>query len=379
MRVAPVLVSSIAMCIAIIYILSPARSFAQDAGVGEPGEVDDASDAGGGSVGASPTDEDDETIPLGSQPVGGDALADEPSDATVAPANEIMAEMPEPEPEPGEAMGVEEPEDRIEPAPVAVGPCATNLRSRPVGPLQVGNLDGNLGVAHRACPREEVAIGGDASLVIHSEDFYGNIRFAGRARVSALLFDPHVEAYLSWEPFRYQTVISSVAADAIGLGYLSWGVSGQVYTDESRVVAVTGRMVLPTTTGLDQSSPPLAMDLGVTAAWQVDPSVRLHMWVNALGSLGLGTPTNPRGGLRVGGGVDLIAAEWISFVVELASGFGYVADLDFLAARGGVRLALGPEFGLELSGFVPFLGPRTFEVHATQIAASLMLSFRPSP
>jgi hypothetical protein len=353
-------------------------------GADEGGGSGDAGAGGGGSIGVSPVDEDDEAIPLETEPLQPATLADAPIEGERRDAGaEIVEPMPEPEPrpelEPGEVVGVEDTGDRIMALPVPRGPCATNLRSRPVGPLQVGNLDGNLGVAHRACPREEVAIGGDAFLVIHSEDFYGNIRFAGRARVSALLFDPRVEAYLSWEPFRYQTVISSVAADTIGLGYLSWGASGQVYVDESRVIAVTGRMVLPTTTGIEQPNPPLAMDLGLTAAWQVDTGVRLHMWVTALGSLGLGTPTDPRGGLRVGGGVDLIAAEWISFVVELGSGFGYQADLDFLAAQGGVRLALGPEFGLELAGFVPFLGPRTFEVHATQIAASLMLSYRASP
>src|SRR5690606_21964636 len=142
----------------------------------------------------------------------------------------------------------------------SLDPCATDLRSRPVGPLSVNELDGQLGMPYRACPRNEVAIGGDALLVADTARFYGNIRASGRVRLSMLL-DPNVEGFVSWEALRYQTVISSLSAAYLGLGYLSYGATARVFQEEGRVYAITGRMVLPTTTGLDQSSQPLALDV----------------------------------------------------------------------------------------------------------------------
>jgi len=261
-------------------------------------------------------------------------------------------------------------------AAAAQRPCETDLRSRPVGPLQVGELDGFLAVPHRACPREELALGGDMLLVAHSDELYGNLHVNGRGRFSGFLGDPRVEAFVSWEAFRYQSLLSAVSASYIGLGYLSWGVSGQLYEGEHIAYALTGRMVLPTTTGLDVNSQPLAMDVGLTAAWRPNATFRFHIWVTALGSLGIGEgPPDPRGGLRVGGGVDLRIAEWLSLVAELQSGFLYRAALDVFAVNAGVRLALGSEVGLELGAALPIFGDRAFDDGALPIAASLMLSW----
>jgi len=254
-------------------------------------------------------------------------------------------------------------------------PCATDLRSRPIGPLQVSALDGQLGMPYRVCPRAEIALGGDALIVADTANFYGNIRASGRLRASMLL-DPNVEGFVSWEPLRYQTVISSVSAAYLGLGYLSYGVTARISAEKGRVYAITGRMVLPTTSGLDQASQPLGLDVGMTGAWQADANFRFHMWLVLLGSLGIGEgPPEPRGGVRLGGGADWRPYEWISFVLEIASGFGYRDGLDLVAAQAGVRLALGTEVGLELSGSLPFFGVRALDSGALPLAATLMLSW----
>lgn len=255
-------------------------------------------------------------------------------------------------------------------------PCATDLRPRPIGPLQVGGLDGNLGVPHRACPREELALGADARLIADSADFYGNILVNARGRFSGFLLDERVEAFISWEAFRYHTLISAVSAEYLGLGYLSWGASGQLVNENGRAYALTGRMVLPTS-GLDRNSQPLAMDLGLTGAWQADVNFRFHIWVNLLGSFTAGGgPLSPRGGLRFGGGVDWRPYEWLAFVVEVQSGFFYRDLVDFVAANAGVRLALGTEIGLEVAASLPFLGVRALDDGALPLAASLMLDWR---
>lgn len=336
----------------------------------------------------------DEAVPEEATPDQTAARADvgaTEEDAPAAAETESSTEggaSPDPEttslpPAPSRGEGEDSQQSERESAPSAYGrlsdgsldPCATYLRSRPIGPLSVGELDGQLGVPYRACPRNEVAIGGDALLVADTANFYGNIRANGRVRLSMLL-DPNVEGFVSWEAFQYQTVISSVSAAYLGLGYLSYGATARIHSEGGRVYAITGRMVLPTTTGLDQSSQPLALDVGLTGAWQADANFRFHMWLVLLGSVSIGAgPAEPRGGLRLGGGVDWRPYEWISFVLEINSGFGYRDALDLLAAQAGVRLALGTEVGLELAASLPFLGVRALDSGALPLAATLMLSW----
>ena len=236
----------------------------------------------------------------------------------------------------------------------ALDPCATDLRSRPIGPLQVGELDGFLAVPHRACPREELALGVDALIVADADDFYGDIRVDGRGRISGFLLDPRVEAFVSWEAFRYQALLSAVSSSYVGLGYLAWGVSGQLDHEDGRVFALTGRMVLPTTTGLDRHAQPLAMDLGLTGAWQADVNFRFHICLTFLGSFAVSQgPTDPHAGLRFGGGVDWRPLPWGSLVLEIQSGFFYRDIIDMVAANVGLRFALGTEIGLEIAAQVP--------------------------
>ena len=154
----------------------------------------------------------------------------------------------------------------------------------------------------------------------------------------------------------------------IGLGYLSWGVSGRIYDEGQHAIAITSRFVAPTTTGLDQGSQPFALDVGATAAFQADASFRFHMWLVLLGSAGAGGPAEPRAGLRVGGGVDWRPFEWISFVLEAATGLFYRDVLDFIAANVGFRLALGSDVGLELGVQLPIVGQRAFDDGALRSA-----------
>lgn len=349
-----------------------ARASAQDA---SETPAHGAADAAVESAAESPTGESS----AGEGSAGEGSIGD--GDAGGEGASARAEPPPDEEPSPREPGGA--PPAETAPTPPAVGrlpdgsldPCATHLRSRPIGPLSVGELDGQLGVPYRACPRNEIAIGGDALLVADTAHFYGNIRASGRVRASVLL-DPNVEGFVSWEALRYQTVISSIDAAYLGLGYLSYGATARVAQQEGRVLAITGRMVLPTTTGLDQSSQPLALDVGVTGAWQADENFRFHAWLVLLGAIGIGAgPAEPRAGLRLGGGVDWRPWEWISFVLELASGFGYRDALDLLAVQAGARLALGTEVGLELAASLPFVGVRALDTGALPLAATLALSW----
>lgn len=343
---------------------------------GEPGADVEAAAGSGAEAEAEAAEPEEAAAGTEDEPVEGEGEPAEGEGArpAIAPTEPGVEPEPAVEAEPAPPvevmdMSAREPER---------GVCVTDLRGRPIGPLQVqsGTANGNLGLPHRACPRTELAIGGDALVIAQTSELYGHIRVNGRGRISAQLVSPRFEAFVDWELVRWQTVIRSVASEHLGLGYLSWGVAGQVFVEEDATVAVTGRMLLPSAYGLDQGSMPLGLDLGMTAAFMPDPAVRFHLWVNVLGSIGIGGPVFPRGGARVGGGVDLRAAEWISFQLELGSGFGYDTQIDFVSAQGGVRLGFSDEVGAEIALSFPFLGGvRTALDGAFPLAGSLALAW----
>ncbi|MFK7984643.1 MAG: hypothetical protein AB8I08_01345 [Sandaracinaceae bacterium] len=345
--------------LALSLLLTPAWAHADeppDSPPDTPVEPEEPEEGGGGGL----IEPEEEAIPMA---------------APAAAPQDVSREVVEPAPAPPEPA----PPEPAEGEPRTMGVCGTDLRARPIGPLQTwsGTADGMLGVPHRACPREEVALGGDGTVVAQTADLYGQIRASGRGRVSAPLLDPRVEGFVDWEFLRYQTVIRSVPGSYLGLGYLAFGASGQLLVEEDAVLALTGRAVLPTTSGLEFNTVPFSLDVGATGALRVDPAVRLHAWVNLVGTVQAGGPAFPRGGVRAGVGADLRAAEWLSFVLELASGFGYETALDFLSAQGGFRFGFSDEVGLEFSFSFPFLGGvRPFLDGALPVSGSLMLAWR---
>ncbi len=245
----------------------------------------------------------------------------------------------------------------IEPPPVVRRPDGCPGTARAVGPSQAPFLDGQLGVPRRACLRDELSIAGDAYLIARPADFYGNIRIGTRISGSYVVNET-VSVWGSLELVRYQTLLSAVGNSYLGLGYLTVGGTVVYFREQDRSLAAYARLVLPTTTGLDRRTQPLALELGTTAEVTAAENFRFHAWVSGLTSLVLSdiAPADPRAGVRVGGGVDWVPYEAFSVVVELASGFGYRDALDFLALQGGFRFAFGDLLGVDLSVSWPFLG-----------------------
>jgi hypothetical protein len=167
-----------------------------------------------------------------------------------------------------------------------------------------------------------------------------------------------VEIWGSFEAIRWQSLISAVSTRYLGTGYLTLGSTLRLFDESQRRVVAWARLVLPTTSGLDQHSEPLALEVGTTAEWNAHPNLRLHGALSLIGSVGISeiAPPLPRGGLRVGGGLDWIPYEWLSFQLELMTGFGYRDGLDHLAVAGGARLGLGDRIGADLSVIWPFVG-----------------------
>jgi hypothetical protein len=229
--------------------------------------------------------------------------------------------------------------------------------SRQLGLSTAPLLDGMLGVPRRACFRTEVALAGDAYLIAEPRAFYGNIRVGGRISGSVNIGDL-VEIWGSFEAVRWQSILSAVSSRYLGTGYLTLGSTLRLLDEQQRRLVGWVRLVLPTTSGLDQNSQPLALEVGTTAEWNAHPNLRLHGALSLLGSVGISSiaPPLPRGGVRVGGGMDWIPYEWLSFQVELMTGFGYRDGLDYMALAGGARLGLGDRIGVDLGVIWPFVG-----------------------
>jgi hypothetical protein len=252
-----------------------------------------------------------------------------------------------------------------------VDACSTTRPNRATGPTQAPLMDGMLGVARHACPQRELSLAGDAYLVAQPADFYGNIRIGGRLSGSYAV-ERNIEIWGSMELLRHQTILSAVSTQYVGLGYLSVGATGVYARGDGRIAALYSRLVLPTAIGLDRESQPLAMEVGTTGEWRIDSLLRLHAWLSALGSIGISTlaPPLPRGGLRLGGGLDWTPWEWLSIVVEVGSGFGYRDGLDMLSAQLGLRFAFDELVGIEFSAIYPFVGAEP-GLAAAQLALSV--------
>ena len=234
--------------------------------------------------------------------------------------------------------------------------CQTDRAGRPDGPLAIGLLDGRLGLARSACPRSEVLALGDAYLVADLANFYGHIRVDAALGGSWAISD-RTEVFALFEVYRWQTVISTIDATYHGTGYLSLGAVQQVWRGRGLALAVSGRLVLPTTSGLDQSSSPLALDVGVTADWAAHRTVNVYGALLLAGSLGLSAgPAVPRGTVRLLAGMDWHPLTWLGIVLEVNAGFGYRDALDHLAVSLGFRFAIGDNFGIELAAMYPFVG-----------------------
>ena len=252
-----------------------------------------------------------------------------------------------------------------------VDACTSSRPNRASGPTQAPLLDGMLGVARHACPQRELSLAADAYLVAQPAEFYGNIRLGGRLSGS-IPVDPNIEIWGSAELLRHQTLLSAVSTEYVGLGYLSLGATGVYARGDGRIAALYSRLVLPTAIGLDRQSQPLALEVGTTGEWRIDSLLRLHAWLSAIGSVGISTlaPPLPRGGLRLGGGLDWTPWEWLSIVIEVGSGFGYRDGLDMLSAQLGLRFAFDELVGIEFSAIYPFVGAEP-GLAAAQLALSV--------
>jgi len=141
----------------------------------------------------------------------------------------------------------------------AHSPC--DDRALPDGPLPVGFSQRDFGIMPGACPRTSVGLALDARAIVESENFYGNIRAAGRLDANVQPF-PQLELSLTAEPLVYQQVIQSFKASYVGLGDTSLSAKLLAFARQRFAIAVVGRATLPTSLGYYGGSWPMAVEAG---------------------------------------------------------------------------------------------------------------------
>lgn len=235
------------------------------------------------------------------------------------------------------------------------GPCdvTTGIAT---GPVSVGFVDGDLGVARRLCPRTEVALTGGGFAIVELENFYGRIA-AGPTLEGSWAFSDRGEVYAGIEALRYETVITPIPADYLGFGHTSLGATYRFWETEAVGVGAHARAVLPTAVGLYQNAWPVAADLGVGVQWAAHRTLRVHGDATGIFSAAISQgPALPWGGARLTGGVEWQPVRPFGLTADLLAGFGYADPVDHVAAALGIRTGIGKRVGIDLAAAYPFAG-----------------------
>lgn len=236
--------------------------------------------------------------------------------------------------------------------PAAADPCEGLEERLEVGPLQAALREGELGLARSACPRNGLGLTGEGWLVAAPDDFYGQLRGALRLSGSYTL-NADMELFGSLEVLRYQQVISSLSAEEFGAGHLSLGATRRVQVRERRVLALTGRLVVPTLPGVYRNVWPVGVDASLVFEQVSSERLRLHGQVGLVGSVAFSpVDSQPRLGLALTLGGSWRLLEWVAVVAEVHVVAGYSTPFDTLAPGLGLRFG-GGHLRVSLEGFVP--------------------------
>ncbi len=237
-------------------------------------------------------------------------------------------------------------------------PCSRSATAA-LGPVQAGPATGALGTPRSACARTEVGLFVDAGAIIEPSNFYGYLH-GGLVLEGRYAWKETTELFGRMEVIRYDSVIASLSASHLGVGYLSGGVAHRILAHDLKghplLVSAYGRLLLPTAIGLDQGTWPLGLEAGATSAWQLHSKLDLHAAALLFGDSALGPgPKKFRMGLRLVPGITYWPREWLAVVGELDLGLGYAAGLDTLGVALGLR-AGGERLAASLELRAPLLG-----------------------
>lgn len=240
-----------------------------------------------------------------------------------------------------------------QPAPACPALLAPALAE---GPLLAGFSAADVGTGRRACPRTELALGGQGSAIIDLPDFYGAITGAGVVAGSYAL-RPDLELFATLEAARYQYVQNAaLTASTLSLGQLTAGATWVAWAQGPWVVAPSARLQLPTSFASPRTRT-VGAEVGAAFLYRPIERFEVHGFAGAGVSAAVSDAAPlPRAGALINLGAQYAFAPWVALTLDGNLHMGTRAAVDYLAPALGLRFAVGNNFGAELSAAVPVAG-----------------------
>lgn len=232
------------------------------------------------------------------------------------------------------------------------------------GPLGLSFFEGDIGRPRRVCPRTEVVIGGGVMGVDVADDliegdgnFYATLGGGGELSGS-WRFSEKGELFASIQAVNFRFVQNAtMTRTRLGMGWTSLGVTYHGWQSEKLILAMTGRLTLPTAFGYYEHAWPLALDAGLAAEYRPLAWLGVHGQVGAIASMALGEgDPDSRAALQIVAGAEFTPLQWLGVVLDLGAQLGYDAPLDLLSVALGFRFRIWRGLGLELAAMLPYAG-----------------------
>jgi hypothetical protein len=232
------------------------------------------------------------------------------------------------------------------------------------GPLGLSFFEGDIGRPRRVCPRTEVVLGGGVmgtdvadDLISGDGNFYATLAGGGELSGS-WRFSEKGEIFASIQAVNFRFVQNAtITRTHLGMGWTSLGVTYHGWSTDKLILAMTGRLTLPTAFDYYEHAWPLALDAGVVAVYRPLAWLSVHGQVGSVASLAVsqGDP-DARAALQIVAGVEFIPLEWLGLVLDLGAQLGYDAPLDQLNVALGFRFRIWQGLGLEFAAMLPYAG-----------------------
>jgi hypothetical protein len=235
-------------------------------------------------------------------------------------------------------------------------PCANFGYGMPTGPVVAPLFDGGLGRGYRVCGRTEVGFRAGGLILVDKPNFYGRVS-AGGTLEGSWAPTKNAELFAGAELVRYDTVIQSLSASAIGFGHTYIGGSYRMVMSERTTIGFNGKLVFPTASGLYKEAWPFGFDFGMVGMYSPHPKVHLRGQIGLMASVVAShAGAGPRFGASVTGGVDFVPIRRFAIAADLVSVLGYTDVLDVFGGAVALRFSNLKRFGFELAGTFPFAG-----------------------
>jgi hypothetical protein len=232
------------------------------------------------------------------------------------------------------------------------------------GPLGLSFFEGDIGRPRRVCPRTELVLGGGVmgtdvadDLISGDGNFYATL--AGGGEISgSWKFSKKGELFASIQALNFRFVQNATLTRThLGMGWTSVGATYHGWSSGELILAMTGRLTLPTAFGYYEHAWPLALDVGLAAAYRPWSWLSVHGQLGAVASLAVGRgDPNARAALQIVAGVEYTPLDWLGLVLDLGAQMGYDATLDQLNVALGFRFRIWRGLGLELAAVLPYAG-----------------------